>query len=704
MWLGFGRAMRGYGRGLGRGLGIAGLGLIVLAGNADAADLSAVLPTKAPPPLPVAYDWAGYYIGGHLGYAGGSSNWSSAGGLSGALDFYNSFDMFKGTGSYFLGLQAGYDRIFASRWLVGIEADVSFPSFSAHTVGGTATFSTPATGLASYAEQAEFFGTLRGRVGYAPNFGETGNWLFYATGGFAWSYDQFTRTQLAGVPAGGTATPGTVENLFMVPRVGGAVGAGVEVALAPNWTARLEYLFTDYASRSVTFPAGAQRFNSDLALQTLRVGLDYRLGNDITADTFIKAPDALELDRFALHGQTTFVEQYVPPFHAPYHGQNSLDANQGREGWGAMFFAGVKLWDGAELWIDPEIDQGFGPSDSVGAAGYPGGAAYKVGASVAYAQIQRAFVRQTIDLGGDTEKVQADQNQFEGSNTKDRLVLIIGKFAPTDMFDQNRYATNPRQDFMNWALINTGSFDYAGDAWGYTYGAAAEWYQGDWTVRGGLFDLPVVPNSTDLDADFRQFQWIGEIERRWELWSHPGKIAVTGFLSRARLGSYQDAVQMAQIVGGPADTVPVRQLRSRGGISMNAEQEITSDLGIFVRAGVANGDIEPDVYTDIDRTVAAGLQLKGTQWGRPDDTFGLAGVVDGISAAHEAYLNAGGIGIEVGDGMLPHPGLEQIVETYYEFPVYDWQATLDYQFVANPSYNRDRGPVSLVAFRLFSQF
>ena len=301
---------------------------------------------------------------------------------------------------------------FASRWLVGVEADVSFPSFSAHTIGGSATFGTAATGLASYAEQAEFFGTLRGRVGYAP-----GNWLFYATGGFAWSYDQFTRTQLAGVPVGGTATPGTVENLFMVPRVGGAVGAGVEVALTPSWTARLEYLFTDYGTRSVSFPAGAQRFDSDLTLQTLRVGLDYRLGNDITADTFTKAPDALELDRFALHGQTTFVEQYVPPFHAPYHGQNSLDANQGREGWGAMFFAGVKLWDGAELWIDPEIDQGFGPSNSVGVAGYPGGAAYKVGASVAYARIQRAFVRQTIDLGGDTEKVAADQNQFEGSNT-----------------------------------------------------------------------------------------------------------------------------------------------------------------------------------------------------------------------------------------------------------------------------------------------
>ena len=681
-------------------LRLASAGLLALSAGAYA--VAAPLPAKEPPQAaPAAYDWTGFHVGGHLGYAAGSSNWSAPG-LSGTLDLFNSFDAFRGTGSYFLGLDAGYDRMVAPQWLVGVEADISFQSFSARGVGGATGFNTPATGMATYSEQAEFFGTVRGRIGYVPHLA-TGHWLFYATGGFAWSYDQFSRSQIAGIPAGGTATPGTTENLFMVPRVGGTVGAGVEVALTPRWAARLEYLFTDYASRGVTFPAAAQHFNSDFTVQALRLGFDYKLGDAGLPATFA-APDALELDRFALHGQTTFAEQYVPPFRAPYHGQNSLDANQGREAWGAMFFAGMKLWDGAELWIDPEIDQGFGPSNSVGAAGYPGGAAYKVGASVPYARIQRTFLRQTIDLGGDVEKVSADQNQFAGSRTANRLVFTVGKFAPTDMFDVNKYATNPRQDFMNWALINTGTFDYAGDAWGYTYGAAAEWYRGDWTVRGGVFDLPIVPNSTDLDASFDQFQWIGEVERRWQMWSHSGKIAVTGFLTRARLGSYQDADALALVTGAPATTVPVRQYRSRSGISMNAEQEITADLGVFLRAGLANGDVEPDIYTDIDRTAAAGLQLKGTQWGRPDDTFGLAGVVNGISAAHEAFLNAGGIGIEVGDGQLPHPGLEQIIETYYKFPLYGWQATLDYQFVANPSYNRDRGPVSLVAFRLYAGF
>jgi high affinity Mn2+ porin len=272
------------------------------------------------------------------------------------------------------------------------------------------------------------------------------------------------------------------------------------------------------------------------------------------------------------------------------------------------------------------------------------------------------------------------------------------------VFDQNKYAQNPRKDFMNWALIDTGTFDYAADAWGYSYGAAAEWYQGLWTLRGGVFDLTTVPNSEDLDPHFSQFQWLGEVERRYELWSHPGKIAFTGFLTRARLGTYEDAIALAQVTGGPADIAAVRQYRSRTGLGVNLEQEITADLGLFARAGFASGDIEPDSYTDIDRTVAAGLALKGTQWHRPDDTFAVAAIVNGITKEHEAFLNAGGLGILVGDGQLPHPGLEQIIETYYQLPVYAWHVTFDYQFVVNPAYNRDRGPVSILGLRAQTEF
>jgi high affinity Mn2+ porin len=214
----------------------------------------------------------------------------------------------------------------------------------------------------------------------------------------------------------------------------------------------------------------------------------------------------------------------------------------------------------------------------------------------------------------------------------------------------------------------------------------------------------VAPNSQQLDTSFTQFQWLGEIERRYELWGHPGKLAITGFLSRARMGSFQDAIDLAQVTGGPANIAAVRKYQSRGGVSMNVEQEITSDLGLFMRAGWADGTVEPFNYSDIDRTVAAGLSLKGKQWGRPDDTFGLAGIVNDISNVHQQYFNAGGLGILVGDSMLPHPGPEQIIETYYAFPVLASTVTLDYQFIVNPAYNRDRGPVSVIGARMHAEF
>jgi high affinity Mn2+ porin len=680
--------------------------LTALLGSAHAADLSGSLPTKAPPPaMPVAYGWTGFYLGGHAGFALGSSNWSSTQigggpGINGAFDFSNAYNFSTGNGSYFFGFQAGYDYLTASRWLFGVRTDISFPSF----VGGNRTFSLVPTGTVNNLERVEFSGNVLGRVGFAPSFGAS-HWLFYATGGLAFSYDQFSRTQLAGTPVGGTAAPGMIENAFMTPRVGGAVGAGVEVALAVHWTAQLQYLFTDYGTTTVTFPAGAQRFTSDLTLHELTFGLNYRFNNDTStsADKDVTLP-ALQTDNFAVHGQTTFLEQYAPAFRAPYSGPNSLVPNQGRETWDATAFLGLRLWDGAEFWVNPEIDQGFGLSGTFGVAGFPSGEAYKVGESVPYARVPRAFIRQTIDLGGEQQKVDAAANQFSGSQTANRLVITVGKFSVTDIFDTNKYAHDPRGDFMNWTIADTGTFDYAADAWAYTYGTAVEWYQGQWTLRGGVFDLSVAPNSPVLDTSFQQFQWISEIERRYTLWGQPGKIAVTGFLTRGRMGSYTDAIALANATGMPADITAVRHYNSRGGLSLNLEQQITEELGVFARAGFANGNIEPYEFTDVDRTAAAGISLNGKPWGRPDDTFGVAGVINGISSVHEQFFNDGGLGILIGDGQLPHPGPEKIIETYYQLPVSVFKLAIDYQFIADPGYNTDRGPVSVIGARVHTQF
>jgi high affinity Mn2+ porin len=542
------------------------------------------------------------------------------------------------------------------------------------------------------------FGTVRGRVGYAP-----GNWLIYATGGFAWAYEQLTLTQLA---------TGANDSLF-VGRLGWAAGAGVEVPLVPHWTASLEYLFTDYDRSSVLFPNAGQRFASDYQLQELRAGLNYRFGGDDTAQK--AQPGMLNPDDFNVHGQATFTWQGYPPMRSPYEGPNSLPGSgQGRETADATLYVGARLWQGAELWIDPEIDQGFGLGDTHGIAGFTSAEAYKEGAGYPYARLQRYFVRQTIDLGGDTQKVDADINQFAGSVTANRLVVTVGKFAIVDIFDTNKYANNPKSDFLNWSLINAGTFDYAGDAWGYSYGAAAEWHQGNWTVRGGVFDMSATPaESADsataygLDESFSQFQMVGELERRYQLWGQPGTIKITGFLIRGRMASFQDAIDLSLATGLDINdaTAAVRTYQSRPGVSLNLQQQVSEDVGVFARAGWADGNVEPWDFTDIDRTVSAGVSINGKQWGRPDDTVGIAGVVNGINGVHTAWFNAGGTGILIGDGQLPNPGLEEIFETYYSYAVTSsTKLSFDYQFVNNPGYNTDRGPANVFAARVHWQF
>jgi high affinity Mn2+ porin len=410
-------------------------------------------------------------------------------------------------------------------------------------------------------------------------------------------------------------------------------------------------------------------------------------------------------EAWAVHGQLTYVEQNSNSFNAPYAGPNSLTPDQGRETVDSTLYLGARLGSGTEIWINPEIDQGFGFDNTLGVAGFPSAEAYKVGKKQPYLRLPRLFVRSDLDLPGERETLEAGANQLGGERSVNRWVFTVGKFSVVDIFDVNQYAHDPRGDFLNWSAVDAGSFDYAADAWGYTVGAAAEWYQGAWTTRIGVFDLSNVPNSVHLDPGFHEFQMIAEIERRYQIADRPGKLMVTGFDSRGRMGLLNSAVDLAIETGQPVDIAAVRQYRSRMGVSLNLEQQLAGDLGFFARAGKAAGNVEPYEFTDIDRSVEAGLSLKGANWFRGDDTVGLAAIDNGISAARERYLNAGGLGILVGDGKLPHPGTEDIIETYYDAAVFAHaQVTLDYQYIDHPAYNRDRGPVSVIAVRVHAQF
>ena len=403
-----------------------------------------------------------------------------------------------------------------------------------------------------------------------------------------------------------------------------------------------------------------------------------------------------------VHGQLTNIWQYHPAFRSPYEGPNSLQAgNHINETTDATLYAGADLGHGLEFWWNPEMNQGIAPSNTLGVAGYVNGDGAKVGKRHPYFRTSRAFFRQTIDLGGGKDSIEADTNRLSRSSTNDRLTFTLGKFNATDVFDDNAYAHDPKQDFMNWAVIDGGAFDYAADAWGYSYGAAAEWRTGPWTYRGGVFDTSRYPNGKSLTNGFAQFQLVGEVERRYSWGGQDGKIKLTGFVSRARLASFTDAIAWGIANHQPADTTLVRRYRSRPGGVMNAEQAVSKDVGVFARVSIADGHVEPYEYADIDRSLLAGVSVKGTRWGRKDDTVAVAVVDNAISPIHEAYANAGGLGILVGDGKLPHPGDERIIEAYYNWAAVDHvHLTFDTQAIQNPAYNRDRGPAVVFGARL----
>jgi high affinity Mn2+ porin len=416
--------------------------------------------------------------------------------------------------------------------------------------------------------------------------------------------------------------------------------------------------------------------------------------------------EQVEQENWAIHGQATNVWLLQPAFRSPYRGTHSLRAGaNGRETVDVTVYAGIRPWPGAEIWINPEVDQGFGLSDTFGVAGYVSGEAYKVGKAQPYVLVQRGFLRQTIDLGGETEKLEPDLNQLGGTQTANRLVFTIGKYSVVDIFDTNKYAHDPRNDFFNWSIIDQGAFDYAANSWGYTYGGSAEWYQDWWTARAGVFDLSQAPNTAALSHGFGQGQFVAELEERHSLWDQPGKLKFLYWLTRGRLGTYLDAISLGAAAGQTPSTSDVRRFRTKDGFGLNLEQQLATDFGIFARASMSQGTVEEVDFTDINKSISGGLSLTGSRWGRPNDTVGVAGAINRISHQGKLYLAAGGLGGIIGDGQLPNAGPEQIIEAYYSVALFNFaHFTADYQFIKNPAYNRDRGPVSVFGLRLHVQY
>jgi high affinity Mn2+ porin len=403
------------------------------------------------------------------------------------------------------------------------------------------------------------------------------------------------------------------------------------------------------------------------------------------------------------HAQNTVIVQGYPAFSADYTGPNSLHpGGQTRETISLDFLAGARLWRGAEAHVDGLMWQGFGVSKTLGVEAFPNGEAFRLGTSIPNVNFSRVFIRQTIGLGGEEEKVEDGPLQLAGNRDISRVTLTLGKMSVKDIFDNNAYANDPRTQFMNWGFMANEAWDYPADSLGYTTGFAAELNQPGWAVRYGFFQMPRTSNGVAQDMNYlKAWGMVLEFECRYALSSHPGAVRFLAFLNQANMGSYQAAIDSPT---RPADIEATRNYRQKFGFGLNVEQEVASNVGVFARFGWSDGKTEAWTFSDVDRTVTAGLSVKGESWHRPEDTFGLANALNGITKVHQEFFDAGGTGILAGDGALNY-SWEDAVEVYYDFKVWKTiHAALDYQFVVNPAFNQARGPVSIFGARVHWEF
>jgi high affinity Mn2+ porin len=649
---------------------LVGLSMLALASRADAADM----PVKAPH-IQSIFDWTGLYIGAHAGLSRGSS--SAVLRDPSATATGNTFDGMIG------GVQAGYNYQTRSGMLLGVEADISFPNY----LTSNSVVSSLATVRSAVTEQWDYVGTARGRVGYAA-----GRWLAYATGGLAWTGERFLNT-----PAIGT------DEKKLNTRLGWAAGAGVEYAFAPHWSVKLEYLYSQFSSADIGF-ASATRYASTLDFQSLRVGLNRKIDwpnqSNLTPKTSLTDPES---DRWELHGQTTFLPQGYPSFRAPYSGPNSLSpASQLQETWSNSLFLNARLWQGGEVYYNPELLQGFGLNNTTGVAGFPSGESQKSNFPYPHYNTSRLFVRQTFGFGGEQEELAGGSSQLPGKVDVSRLTVQVGKFSVSDIFDGNSYAKDTRRDFMNWSMWASGAFDYAADRLGLTYGATAEFNQKQWALRAGYFLMDSESNSNNFDTRvFQRGEYVVELETRYSLFSQPGKLRTIAWLNSAFSGSYRETLD------NPALNLDISQTRTgriKYGYVINLEQALNDEVGLFGRWSWNDGKTEIMAFTDIDASLSLGASIKGVRWGRPDDVIGIGGVINALSRDHRDFIAAGGLGPLIGDGRLNYLR-ERILETYYAF-AFNKQFTLtaDYQFITNPAYNADRGPVHVFSGRLHGEF
>ncbi|MES2378557.1 MAG: carbohydrate porin [Bacteroidota bacterium] len=419
----------------------------------------------------------------------------------------------------------------------------------------------------------------------------------------------------------------------------------------------------------------------------------------------VSAQDTVKRERFSFHFQQTIITQYKPAFTAKYSGDNSLlTKSETESSITSTFFGVARLWKGAQLVFNPEISGGAGVSKTLGVAGFPNGETFRVGSASPSIYIGRLYFKQSFEWGNEKDIIEPDANQLGGVRSKRYLSFAAGKFGMADFFDGNEFAHDARSQFMNWSLMDNAAWDYPANTRGYALAAMAELGQPTWTLRFAYSLSTTEGNGAiwDQKIDKANTQTL-EFEKRYTLNDQKGTVRVLGFLNNGKMGDYNKALALSPV----APNVDTTQAYGshKYGFAISADQYLTKDFGVFAKVSYNDGHTQTWYFTEIDRSFSLGAQLKGTSWKRGDDELAIAFVGNGISAPHRNYLAAGGYGFIIGDGKLNY-GTELIGEIYYKLNAYQNKLFIspDYQFIINPAYNKDRGPVNVLSVRAHIEF
>jgi len=436
----------------------------------------------------------------------------------------------------------------------------------------------------------------------------------------------------------------------------------------------------------------------------------------------------LEHERWNAYGQFTYIGSYKAPFSAAYsnsNGSNHSLSPSGEHSYTATatLFLGVALWPGAEVYAVPEMISSRPLSGLVGLGpSIQNFELQKQGAIAPSVYLSRLYLTQTLNFGGSRVERASGPMQLGTTVDSRRLMFAIGTYSILDFFDRNSVVGDPRRQLFSMAFLSHGAYDFAADSRGYTFGGLFELHLDDWAVRAGRFAAPKQPNQLELEYRLDRFYSDQlELEHAHRVAGRPGVVRLLGYRNRENTGSFVEAVTAFQAdpsknaaactsfnYGSENATAPdlcwAREPRTKVGLGVNFEQQITDDVGVFLRAMVSDGKTEVYSFTSSDTSTSFGAVIHGTPWHRPYDVVGTAYAASWVSSAHAQYLALGGVDGFIGDGGLKRAS-ERVLELFYSLHVFrSITLSADYQHIANPAYNADRGPLNVLSGRVHAEF